>query len=85
MHGQLEFLFWKILAMREFIDGYWWHRKYCWLPHRCNLSNDWMWLEYAYYGSRTTSTNCIWHSALEHQKWKAKIKLNTVELYDLNF
>ena len=55
-----------------------WQLKFAWLPHRCSLSNQFIWLKLAWrgtwrHGSGDTAITAIeWHSAAEHMIWLLK-------------
>ena len=44
-----------------------WENAFAWLPHRCHLSNRWIWLQYAYVG--TACHRCGDHFIYEH-RWR---------------
>ena len=51
-----------------------WERKFCFLPHRCNISKKIIWLTYAMKGNArepwyVTSVETKWHRAKEHTMW----------------
>lgn len=55
-----------------------WQLEFAWLPHRCNLSDRFIWLKFAYCGRaemliRTDeSTPVRWHTVTEHLTWLLK-------------
>ena len=55
-----------------------WSMRFCWLPHRCALSNKLMWLKYAYKGTAMWTGpgepvyEHRWHDKQEHLIWKIK-------------
>ena len=55
-----------------------WQLEFAWLPHRCNLSDRFIWLKFAYCGRaemliRTDeSTPVRWHTVTEHLNWLLK-------------
>lgn len=55
-----------------------WKLKYSFLPRRCNLSNELIWLKYAYKGTELITgpgepvVNYYWHSVHEHIIWILK-------------
>ena len=71
--------------MSKFIGGHWWERYFCVLPKRCALTDDIIWLEYAYRGKRPTAQGYTWHSALEHYKWADEIKRKTAEKFKIYY
>jgi hypothetical protein len=53
-----------------------WRRKFALLPHRCDITNRIIWLEYAHcerpYWTTITNTvklKTIWHDEFEHLNW----------------
>lgn len=55
-----------------------WRLTFSWLPHRCNLSNQIIWLKYGYEGSELITglgdpvVNAYWHERNEHIIWTLK-------------
>jgi hypothetical protein len=64
--------------------GYWhnrvanWQLKFAWLPHRCSLSDQFIWLKFAYRGRKIISgpeepvIEDYWHTTTEHLIWLLK-------------
>lgn len=54
---------------------YIWKRKFAFLPHRCELSGNRVWLKYAMRGEPTYEWTLnkqvteIWHDEFEHTNW----------------
>ena len=54
---------------------YIWKRKFAFLPHRCKLSSNRVWLRYAMCGEPTyewtlnRQVTTIWHDEFEHLNW----------------
>jgi len=55
-----------------------WRLKFLWWPRKCELSNRWMWLDFAYQGRAvwTGPGESVfedrWHNTTEHIIWKLK-------------
>jgi hypothetical protein len=55
-----------------------WQLKFAWLPHRCSLSNQFIWLKFAYCGRKIISGpgepvfEDYWHTTAEHIIWLLK-------------
>ena len=54
-----------------------WTKQFAWLPHRCNLTKEYIWLENAYKGTaiyRVDDNHFIsehtWHNYDEHIIWE---------------
>ena len=55
-----------------------WQLKFAWLPYRCSLSNQFIWLKFAYCGRKIISGpgepvfEDYWHTTAEHMIWLLK-------------
>lgn len=55
-----------------------WHYSFAWLPQRCIISGERIWLKFAYQGSAiwtgpgTSVIEKHWHSPIEHIMWEIK-------------
>jgi len=55
-----------------------WQLKFAWLPHRCNLSDQFIWLKFAYRGRAEVFVRIDepipvrWHTTTEHLLWLLK-------------
>ena len=54
-----------------------WTKDFAWVPHRCNLTKKYIWLEYAYRGMAIyragdfdSVTEYQWHNYDEHIIWE---------------
>ena len=68
------------------VKSYYWHAqgvanwqlKFAWLPHRCCLSDRFIWLKFAYRGRRFITgpgepvIEDYWHTTTEHMIWLLK-------------
>lgn len=57
---------------------YEWNLKFAWLPHRCDLTDQWIWLRKAYIGEGVLTgpgdpiIEHRWHDEKEHILWLVK-------------
>ena len=55
-----------------------WQLKFAWLPHRCSLGDQFIWLKFAYCGRKIISGpgepvfEDYWHTTVEHMIWLLK-------------
>jgi hypothetical protein len=55
-----------------------WEYEFAWLPHKCDVSGERIWLEYAYRGTRTIVHKCepvnirVWLTPVEYLIKKIK-------------
>jgi hypothetical protein len=62
-------------------QNYAWQLKFAWWPQRCNASQKWIWLEFAYcgqlhfvaYDGSIQVAGTQWHQKLEHLMWRLKL------------
>lgn len=55
-----------------------WHYSFAWLPHRCIISGELIWLKFGYQGSAIWTgpgepiLEKHWHNSVEHIIWEIK-------------
>ena len=62
-----------------------WERKFCFLPHRCNISKKIIWLAYAFKGSSREPWDkkkpiIKWHRAQDHTLWLLKYQKSSTDI-----
>ena len=69
---------WRWESLRYFYQRAQWRRRFAWLPHRCLLTNERIWLEFAYRGTAVWTgpgdpvLEHQWHRTKHHVVWLLK-------------
>lgn len=69
---------WRWDSIRHFYERAVWRRSFAWLPHRCLLTNQRIWFEFAYRGTAmwTGPGDPVyehqWHKSKDHLLWVLK-------------